>query len=415
MWTRKGASTAGSGFLLIITGILYNNHVYLFLGTLFLAALISVFLNIFDFEVEVRRSIQYPRVFQGEETRVQVIITNKGFLTGFIEVSDNLPTRVTITKGNYSSRSYLRPGKSLVLEYTVCGHLRGHFLVGPLLMRQRDNLGFFYKETIVESYCDISVMPTIEELAKLRLMDRTQKTFHGHTNIKDVGEGTEFYSLRDYLPGDPYKKINWKSFAKFDKLIVNEFEMENTAEVFLIVDSRLCTGIGTIFLNPLEASVRAAASVASHFIGKKSKVGIATYSNTIEFLRPALGERQMNQVFDMLMDARAMGSLSIQSVLQLVVPQLKPRIPIFIFSPAELDENFIVVIEELIARGFSITIISPSFPEIEYSIWRLKGLNFRLAKMKRENLLNELRYTGVRVIDWNPLIPLSNAIAEAMT
>lgn len=414
MWTRKGASTAGSGFLLIISGILYNNHIYLFLGTLFLVALISVFLNIFDFEVEVRRSVRYPRIFQGEETRVRVVITNKGLLTGFIEVSDNLPKRVTITEGNYSSRTYLKPGKSMVLEYTVCGHLRGHFLIGPLLLRQRDNLGFFYKETIIESYSDISVMPSIEELGRLNLMDRTQKTFHGHTNIKDVGEGTEFYSLRDYLPGDPYKKINWKSFAKFDKLIVNEFEMENTAEVFLIVDSRLCTGVGTIFLNPLEASVRAAASMTSHFIAKKSKVGIALYSNTLEFLRPALGERQMNQILDMLMDARAMGSLSVQSVLQIAVPQLKPRIPIFILSPVELDDKFIDVIEELIARGFPVTIISPSFPEIEYSIWRLKGLNFQLSKMKRENLLNELRYTGVRVVDWNPLIPLSNAIAEVM-
>ncbi|HID71794.1 MAG TPA: DUF58 domain-containing protein [Thermoplasmata archaeon] len=411
MWTKKGASTAGSGFLLLVLGILYNNYIYLFLGLLFLTAIISVFLNIFDFKLEIKRSIEYPRIFQGEETNVRIQIKNKGLLTGFIEVSDSLPTRVTITEGNYSCRTYLKPGEEVNIEYKVCGHLRGHFLIGPIVLRQRDNLGFFYKDTIIESYSDLAVMPSIEELSKLTLAERTQKTFHGHTNIKDVGEGTEFYSLRDYLPGDPFKKINWKSFAKFDKLIVNQFEMEHTAEVFLIVDSRFHTGIGTIFLNPLEASVKAAASITSHFIAQKKKVGIAIYGNIIEFVKPALGERQMNLIFDMLMDARAMGSLSIRSVLQLVIPHIKPRIPIFIFSPAEFDDEFLPVVEELVVRGFKITLISPSFPEIEHANGRLSGLDYELAKMRRENLIKELRYTGVKVVDWNPLFSLASAIA----
>ena len=45
--------------------------------------------------------------------------------------------------------------------------------------------------------------------------------YTGATTLKTPGQGMEFYSLREYLPGDAFRMINWKAFARTGELMVN--------------------------------------------------------------------------------------------------------------------------------------------------------------------------------------------------
>jgi uncharacterized protein (DUF58 family) len=52
-----------------------------------------------------------------------------------------------------------------------------------------------------------------------------------------VGDSEEFISMRDYRPGDPLRKIHWKSWAKIDKPVVKEFQDEFFVRHALVLDT----------------------------------------------------------------------------------------------------------------------------------------------------------------------------------
>jgi len=74
-----------------------------------------------------------------------------------------------------------------------------------------------------------------------------------------VGESEEFVSLREYRPGDPYRKIHWKSWAKTGKPIVKEFQEEFFIRHALVLDT-FAAAPGPDF----EAAISVAASFAYH-------------------------------------------------------------------------------------------------------------------------------------------------------
>lgn len=76
-----------------------------------------------------------------------------------------------------------------------------------------------------------------------------------------VGDTEEFRSLRDYRPGDPLRKIHWKSWAKVDKPIVKEEQDEFFVRHTLILD----TFQPQTYSNKLEAAISIAASLVCNF------------------------------------------------------------------------------------------------------------------------------------------------------
>lgn len=73
-----------------------------------------------------------------------------------------------------------------------------------------------------------------------------------------IGESEEFVSLREYRPGDPLRRIHWKSFAKIGKPIVKEFQDEFFVRHALILD----TFSPLAYSETFEEAVSVAASLA---------------------------------------------------------------------------------------------------------------------------------------------------------
>jgi uncharacterized protein (DUF58 family) len=81
-----------------------------------------------------------------------------------------------------------------------------------------------------------------------------------------VGESQEFVSLREYRPGDPLRKIHWRSWAKTGKPIVRENQDEYFVRHALILDTFLGSGREDLF----EEAVSVAASFAASVLTQES-------------------------------------------------------------------------------------------------------------------------------------------------
>lgn len=83
---------------------------------------------------------------------------------------------------------------------------------------------------------------------------------HGGVHLaQSVGEENEFIGLRDYRPGDPPRRIHWRSFAKRGEPVVKEFQDEFFVRYGLLLDS-FVTGVAE---TRFEAAISAAASIAA--------------------------------------------------------------------------------------------------------------------------------------------------------
>src|SRR2546428_4106258 len=84
----------------------------------------------------------------------------------------------------------------------------------------------------------------------------------GATAVRRLGEGRLFESLREWVPGDDIRHIDWKATARRRKVITRQYEAERRQQVLLVIDTgRLMTAdiAGTA---RLDYAVRAALELA---------------------------------------------------------------------------------------------------------------------------------------------------------
>ncbi len=84
-------------------------------------------------------------------------------------------------------------------------------------------------------YCELEPIPMISDT---RLQQKHHAADKGH-----VGESTDFFSCRDFHYGDPINRIAWKVSAKYQKLIVKEFQAEYLSRAAVILDNRKKTAL----------------------------------------------------------------------------------------------------------------------------------------------------------------------------
>ena len=110
----------------------------------------------------------------------------------------------------------------------------------------------------------------MEDIKDAMIKSRVPKIFTGAVNIRNPGEGSNFYNLREYIPGDPMKKVIGKATARQDgKMMVNEFEKDAVSDIIIIVDSRKISETGPVSRNSLVYSTEAAASLSQYFLIKR--------------------------------------------------------------------------------------------------------------------------------------------------
>ncbi|MBI1801969.1 MAG: DUF58 domain-containing protein, partial [Chloroflexi bacterium] len=200
---------------------------------------------------------------------------------------------------------------------TVCMQ-RGRFTLGPITLRSSDPFGIFESTRTLNVVEHLVVWPQTVDLptfappiGRLTGGEALQRrTHHITTNVAGV---------REYYPGDSFNRIHWKSTARHDRLIVKEFELDPSADIwlFLDMDKGVQTGApkseaeDTTIL-PLwvaqahteieptteEYGVVVTASIAKHFLAKGKSVGLITYWQRRQVIMADRGERQLNKILE---------------------------------------------------------------------------------------------------------------------
>ena len=131
----------------------------------------------------------------------------------------------------------LAPGGAIDLVMRLTPLRRGRLdLPGPAATRP-EPLGLFRCRRVVAAPGSLLILPRLYRLKPPVLPGRRQFQPGGVALASSVGDAEEFVSLRDYRPGDPRRRIHWKSWAKTGKPIVKEYQEEYFVRHALVLDT----------------------------------------------------------------------------------------------------------------------------------------------------------------------------------
>ena len=421
MWTRKAALMLTSGISLILIGMMISNFQLMIAGLTFISFLAINGWVSGHSDLEITRTINgtettMANVYKGDDVIVELTISNNSYRrTQQLEVFDNVPHEMKMRQGINQMRMNLGPGQSARIKYRVRCPLRGHYTLGPVSVRYRNVFNLFANESKVQDRTDITVFPQVREIEEALLRSDVPKMYTGATTLKTPGPGMEFYSLREYLPGDAFRSINWKAFARTGELMVNEKTRDAVTDVFIILDTRDVSRIGTVLKNPLEMGTIAAASISSYFIRRRDSVALVTYGERMDYLSPETGDNQGYKVLSNLAAVRAKGSMPLQAVTNAMSSRMSRGSPVFIISSLEGDGTTLPAIRNLSARGHEVIVLSPSSIDLERLISRIPRMSYEVLKLERQNRLTAISGYGAKVIDWMPDVELSQALLQVRT
>jgi uncharacterized protein (DUF58 family) len=179
----------------------------------------------------------------------------------------------------------------------------------------------------------------VRQLANLELLARQvvegfitglhQSPFHGFS--------VEFAEHRLYNNGESVKNIDWKLFAKTDKLFVKQYEEETNLRCYLVLDSSSSMNFPEQGLNKLQFSIYAIASLMYLFKKQRDAFGLCTFSDKIDSLSHVKSASThlfylYAQLEKLYKEPKANTSTNIAEVLHHVAEQVHQRSLVIIFS-----------------------------------------------------------------------------------
>src|SRR2546426_12701490 len=111
------------------------------------------------------------------------------------------------------------------------------------------------------------------------------------------GRGMEFEEVREYLPGDEIRSIDWNVTARFDHPFIKKFKEERELTVMLVVDVSASGQFGSVRQRKNELAAELAAVLAFSAIRNNDKVGVILFTDRVEkYIAQKKGRRHVLRV-----------------------------------------------------------------------------------------------------------------------
>lgn len=245
---------------------------------------------------------------------------------------------------------------------------RGEYRLGPMTLKSGDPFGLYVSPRKIGTTSTIIVYPRTVTIPRFVLPTailsggepQRQRSHNVTTNAAGV---------REYVPGDSYNRIHWRSTARRQMLMVKEFELDPLVDIHLFVDlsvsslyeapgvQRLRQGAGPVIAagtglvaSTEEYTVVIAASLAKYFVDIQRALGFSAYTPARVFYEGDRGERHLTRILQTLATARSRSPYTLGQMLTLETPHLARGATIIIIT-ASLSTAWATEAQILARRG----------------------------------------------------------------
>ncbi|MBI5432303.1 MAG: DUF58 domain-containing protein [Planctomycetes bacterium] len=191
-----------------------------------------------------------------------------------------------------------------------------------------------------------SVDPAVlDRLEGLELVARTvvEGFMSGHHRSPLRGSSTEFAQHREYVPGDELRRLDWKVFARSDRLVIKEYFEETNLSCHLLLDASESMAFSSLDWTKFDYARWCTAALAHLVLASRDTAGLVVFDQKEKAkVPPKTGAEQERTILDTLSRAKPEGPTGVGSVLQWIATRLKSRGIVAVFSDFFDDPETIV-------------------------------------------------------------------------
>jgi uncharacterized protein (DUF58 family) len=262
---------------------------------------------------------------------------------------------------------------------------RGGFPLGPTTVTSGDPFGIFRVAKKFPITANLVVFPMLfpvqDFLSPPGLLPGGKAIRRKSIDVTPHASG-----VREYIPGDPMKRIHWRTSVRRDRLMVKEFEQDPQAEVWFFLDTHrnahVARRVETPNLPPLddlflvrrhkvklppstlEYAISITASLAHYFIERRRSVGMVTASeHSYEVIPAERSERQEGKILEALAFLQGESNITLPSLVSAQIGQLPQGSSAILVTPMPGTELLLAVdsLQRRSLRPVAVLLMARSF------------------------------------------------------
>lgn len=308
------------------------------------------------------------------------------------------------------------PGGSVELTTSLTPFRRGELLADLVTLRLFGPMGLAARQGSFRCPGALRVLPEFHSRRHLPRFLAQWRELDGRAAVRTRGQGTEFDSLRDYVPGDDVRSIDWRATARRTAVVVRTWQPERDRHIIVVLDTSR-TSAGRIDDVPrLDAAIEAGLLLTALATRAGDRVDLLAGDQQVRADISGKTSNRLHQVIEAMAPLEAALVEADWSRLFAVVAQrARGRALVVLLTPVEpapVSENLLASLTAL-ARRHRIIVASVQDPSLHAMTARddvrdprpadvydaAAATHARSARRRTAEVLGQL---GVHVVDSPP-------------
>lgn len=281
------------------------------------------------------------KLSNGDFNDVQILVNNNYDYNINIQIIDELPVQFQFRESNWNLK--MDPKTEQVIQYQLKPLKRGEYHFGSINLYASVFSKLIQRRFTMEAGSMVPVYPSIIQMRKFEYAAISNRLHEfGVKKVRKIGHSLEFEQIRNYIPGDDPRTINWKATARANNLMINNFQDEKSQPIYCIVDKGRMMRFPFGGLSLLDYAINAALVLSNIALKKGDKSGIITFSNKLSSVLPAHKKPdQLKKVLEILYNQKTLYKESNFELLSLYVQKtIRQRSLLILFTNFESLTSF---------------------------------------------------------------------------
>ncbi|MBN1798118.1 MAG: DUF58 domain-containing protein [Spirochaetales bacterium] len=349
-------------FFLSLCCVFFEFMVWLWLalGLILLIITIIDVIALFTLKIpQMRRSVPHA-LSLGVPAKVEIIITTIKPAPSQVQIFDHhppgfhvqgLPRRISFSASK-QSREYR-------VSYGIKPVQRGNMEFALIDCLMRSPFGIWHRRVFCGHKNTVRVYPNFRAVSRYTLLAVAGKVEQlGIRKQQRRGQGSEFHQLREYIPGDSVRLIDWKITSKYHKLICRQYQEEQDQQIVFLLDCgfRMHTKDGE--LSHFDSALNALILLAYVALKQGDSIGLMTFGGQKRWLAPRRGISTLNHILNTVYDLdTSLSPSDIAGAIEDVIIHLRRRTLIILVTNIreEDTENLISTVQTAKKRHLILT------------------------------------------------------------
>ena len=172
------------------------------------------------------------------------------------------------------------------------------------------------------------------------LKKRVISSYAGARQSKAFGTGLVFYDYKDYVPGDDFRAIDWKVFARTDDYYIRRYEEERNMRIHVVIDASASMDFGTK-MKKFDYASMVGIGFCYMAMRNNESFEVSTFAETLEIFKAKKGMNKLVGIVDTLSKIKPKGHSKFRESIEKYKKAIKTKAMVviisdFLFDPEEL-------------------------------------------------------------------------------